>query len=279
VLAILGPTLSDTAYAADPIAQQVGVPVLGISNAAGGITEIGSFIFRNCLGENQLTPQTVRMVKSRLKLRSAALLYADTASNRSGSSGFKKALQDSGITITTEQTFNRGDTVFTDQLLQIGDSRPDALFVSAAGTQASAILVQARGLEMDALPIVGGNAFNSSAVLNNAGSAAEGLVLGSAWTAASPTPRNQEFIRSYRDRFGHEPDQFAAQAYTGVYILAAAIKDADTTSDRRALRNALERVKGLETPLGRFAFKPNREADLPAVVQVFRNGKLELLGK
>ena len=44
VLAIIGPTLSDTALSVDPIAQQAGVPVLAISNAAAGITQIGSFI-------------------------------------------------------------------------------------------------------------------------------------------------------------------------------------------------------------------------------------------
>ncbi len=44
VLAIMGPTLSDTALTVDPLAQQAGVPVLAISNAAGGITQIGNFI-------------------------------------------------------------------------------------------------------------------------------------------------------------------------------------------------------------------------------------------
>ncbi len=72
VVGILGPTLSDTALAVDPIAQQAGVPVLGVSNAGAGITQIGDFIFRDCLSESQLTPQTVKLVKSRLKLRTSA---------------------------------------------------------------------------------------------------------------------------------------------------------------------------------------------------------------
>jgi len=47
---------------------------LAISNAAAGITQIGSFIFRDCLSESQLTPQTIKMVRQRLKIRNAALL-------------------------------------------------------------------------------------------------------------------------------------------------------------------------------------------------------------
>ena len=49
VLAIIGPTLSNTALATDPVAQPAGVPVLGVSNTATGVTEIGNFIFRTSL--------------------------------------------------------------------------------------------------------------------------------------------------------------------------------------------------------------------------------------
>jgi branched-chain amino acid transport system substrate-binding protein len=44
VVAILGPTLSNTARASDPIAQSKGVVVLGVSNTAEGIVEIGDFV-------------------------------------------------------------------------------------------------------------------------------------------------------------------------------------------------------------------------------------------
>ena len=123
VVGILGPTLSDTALAVDPIAQQAGVPVLAISNAAGGLTEIGNFIFRDCLSESQLTPQTVKLVKSRLKLRSAALLYLDTDPNRAGSRGFRSALQDAHVRIAAEQTFQPDTDDFSSRWLNRLDNR------------------------------------------------------------------------------------------------------------------------------------------------------------
>src|SRR5687768_13716148 len=49
VIGLLGPTLSSAAFAADPVAQQAGVPVIGTSNTAEGITEMGSYIFRSSL--------------------------------------------------------------------------------------------------------------------------------------------------------------------------------------------------------------------------------------
>src|SRR3954447_16249340 len=49
VAAILGPTLSSSAFAADPLAQAAGVPVVAISNTADGITEQGDYVFRASL--------------------------------------------------------------------------------------------------------------------------------------------------------------------------------------------------------------------------------------
>ena len=43
---IIGPTLSNAALQADPIAQEAGVPVLGISNTAAGVTDISDYILR-----------------------------------------------------------------------------------------------------------------------------------------------------------------------------------------------------------------------------------------
>ncbi|MBA2731192.1 MAG: ABC transporter substrate-binding protein, partial [Euzebyaceae bacterium] len=56
---IIGPTLSNTAFSTDPVAQDAGVPVLGVSNTAEGITEIGDYIWRNSLTEQQVIPQTI----------------------------------------------------------------------------------------------------------------------------------------------------------------------------------------------------------------------------
>ena len=275
VLAIIGPTLSDTALSVDPFAQQAGVPVLAVSNSASSLTEIGNFIFRDCLSESQLTPQITRMVRSRLKLHNAALLYSDTDPNRAGSHGFKSALQALGVHISAEETFAPGQTDFSPELEEIAATHPDALFITAPSSVAAPILIQARQHGFNNVPIIGSNAFNSDAVLRAAGDAAEGLIVGSAWSAANPSPRNQQFIQSYRTRYGADPDQVAAQAYTGVYILAAAIHDAQTTSDPRAVRDALERLKPLDTPLGMFSFNTAHDADYSPIVQTVRHGRLE----
>ncbi|MGI9148348.1 MAG: ABC transporter substrate-binding protein [Chloroflexota bacterium] len=276
VVAIMGPTLSDTALSVDPLAQQAGVPVLAISNSAAGLTQIGDAIFRDCLTETQLAPQIIKKVRSRLKMHNAALLHSDTDPNRTGSQAFKKALQDMGIRIGAEQVFTPDQTDFASQLDEIRASRPDALFVTAPAHSAASILIQARQHGLTNVPIIGSSSFNSDSVLRSAGEAAEGLIVGSSWSAANLSARNQHFIQSYRGRYGADPDQLAAQAYTGVLILATALRDATSVSDPHAVRDALERVRELDTPLGPFSFDDARDAVYTPSVQIVRQGQFQL---
>jgi branched-chain amino acid transport system substrate-binding protein len=278
VLAIIGPTLSNTAQAADPIAQQAKVPVLAVSNTAGGITSIGDYIFRDSLTEQQVIPQTIAAVKAKINMAKAALLYGnDDAFTKSGYDEFKKALQASGVQITTEQTFAKGDKDFSAQLTVIKGGSPDAVVVSALAEEAAGIVSQGRRLGIEArVPFVGGNGFNSPALIKNAGPAAEGTVVGAAWNAASPNPKSQDFIKKYTVKFGSAPDQFAAQAHAGVYIMAEAIKRAGTTSDRARLRDALAGIKDFDTVLGKFSFTAERDADHPAVIQIVKGDKFEV---
>ncbi len=278
VIGIIGPTLSNTAVSTNQSAQAAGVPVLGVSNTAGGIVEIGNFIFRDSLSEAQVIPNTVRVAKEKRNLRRVAIIYGnDDAFTKAGYEVFKQALRDNGIQVTTEQTYAKGDTDFSAQLTEIKGTNPDAIVASSLANEGTQILVQARQLGINA-PVIGGNGFNSPAVIQNGGAAAEGLIVGAAWNPNNDTPENRKFIEAYRARFGGaQPDQFAAQAYAGVYIMAEAMKAAGPNVDRRSLRDALAGLKGVPTVLGPFGFKDNRDADHPPVVQVVQGAKFDVL--
>lgn len=271
---IIGPTLSNTAQVTNRIAQEAGVPVLAISNTAKGITDIGDFIFRNSLTEAVVIPNTIRIAGEKLGIKKVAVLYGnDDAFTKGGYDAFKKALADSQIEILSEQTFAKGDRDFSPQLTQIKAKGPDAIICSALVEEASGIISQARQLGIpQSVRIIGGNGFNSPALIKNAGEAAEGVVVGAAWNVTSASPLNKKFVETFTARYGNPPDQFAAQAYAGVFIAHEAMKRAGST-DRKAIRDALRGIKDFDTVLGKFSFTEGRDADHAPVVQVVKGGK------
>jgi branched-chain amino acid transport system substrate-binding protein len=117
VSAIIGPTLSSTAFAADPIAQAAGVPVLGTSTTATGITSMGNFIFRDSLLQSGVIPGTLASVVAKYHPRKAALLYESTNEfSKSESEVFKAALQKLGIQLVATESYSKGDSDFRTQL-------------------------------------------------------------------------------------------------------------------------------------------------------------------
>ncbi|MDQ3708280.1 MAG: ABC transporter substrate-binding protein [Actinomycetota bacterium] len=276
VSVIIGPTLSNTAFSTDPVAQDAGVPVLGVSNTAEGVTEIGDYIWRNSLTEQQVIPQTIEAAAGAFDLQNVAALYGDDDSfTVSGHETFVAALEEQGVEVATTQTFAKGNTDFAPQLTAARDAEPDALVVSALAEEAALMLQQAAELGID-VPIIGGNGFNSPAIIEQAGEAAEGVVVGAAWNSASDDPATADFIAAYEEAAGGAPDQFAAQAYTGMNLVAMAVQSS-CSGERDAIRDGFGQIDGVETVLGEFSFTDTRDADHPAVVQVVEDGAFAIL--
>ena len=109
----------------------------------------------------------------------------------------------------------------------------------------------------------------------DAGEAAEGVVVGAAWNSASDSPENADFLEAFKAKHGSEPDQFAAQAYTGLMLVDAAVREG-CSGERDAIKESLLTLKDIPTPLGSFSFE-GREPQHPAVVQVVEGGKFAVL--
>jgi len=272
---ILGPTLSNAAKTTNPIAQEQGVPVLGISNTAAGITEIGDWIFRDSLPETAVIPQTIAKAKESLGLEKVVVMYSnDDAFTESGYQAFEAALADEGIETTETLTFSKADTDFRALLTQAKAAQPDAIVVSGLIEAAIPLVTQARELGLD-MPIIGGNGFNSPQLMADAGEAAEGVVVGAAWNSASESAENAAFLEAFRAKHGGDPDQFAAQAYTGMLLVDAAVREG-CSADRAAIQENLGGLSDIPTPLGSFSFE-EREPQHPAVVQVVEDGAFTVL--
>jgi len=279
VIAVLGPTLSSEAFAADPVAQEAGTVVMGVSNTAAGITDMGDFVFRDSLAEGAVIPGTIAQATEILGIAKAGLLYGnDDDFTVSGYEVFKTALEENGVEITGEETFAKGDVDFNAQLTNLIGTEPDAIVVSALAAEATQIIIQTRALGYDG-PIIGGNGFNSPAVLRDSGADSEGLIVGGAWNYGNPNPSESSvaFVEAYEAAYeGQSPDQFAAQAYTGAWLLATALRCGDSV-DHVAVRDALAGITDFNSPLGVFSFDENRDPLHDPIAQIVVEGKFQPL--
>ena len=275
VVAVIGPTLSTEAVASVPVAQEAGLPVMGVSNTASGLREaLGDFYHRASLPESAVIPGTIAQATAALGLANVGVLYGnDDDFTLSGYDVFVQALADNGVNIVGEETFAKGDVDFNAQLTALLGQNPDALVVSALAAEAIQIINQARQQGFTGT-IIGGNGFNSPAVLTQAAENAEGLIVGGAWNYDNPTPTesSQQFVEAYEAASeGARPDQFAAQAYTGTWLVATAIRCADSV-DHAAVNEAFGKIADMETPLGAFTFDETGEPTHDPIAQIVQGG-------
>ncbi len=278
VVAIIGPTLSNEMFAVGPVTNERKVPTLGTSTTATGITDIGPYIFRTSLPESDVIPVTLKAAMAR-GVKSVALMYAnDDAFSKSGFDVMKAAAEKAGLHIVAIESFGSKDTDFSAQLTKIKGLKPDAVGISALVEPVSGVLLQARQLGFGPETLfIGGNGSNSPKLGEIAGAAADGLIVGSPWFVAKKDPLNTAFVASFQAKYGKAPDQFAAQAYDAMKIMAIAIDRAGAAEPEK-IRDALAKTD-FTGVMGPFSFTANRDPASTAgvVVLVMKGGKFTVL--
>ncbi|MGM4893426.1 ABC transporter substrate-binding protein [Tardiphaga sp. 839_C3_N1_4] len=261
VVAILGPTLSNSAFAADPLAQQAGIPVIASSNTAPGVTKIGDFIFRTSVPEDQVFPTVLGYAVKKHGIKRVALIYGlDDALTRGAHDVQKKAVADLKLEPVGIESYQRGDVDFSAQLTKIRAQNPDAVILGTLAEEAAAILRQARQLGIDSkIVFIGCNANISAKLFELAGPAANGIIVGATWFSGYDSPRSKAFVAAYQKRYGSTPDIYAAQGYDAAYLIAEAIRRADSVTDGKLIRAKLAEITGFDGVLGKFGWTADRD--------------------
>jgi branched-chain amino acid transport system substrate-binding protein len=271
VLAVLGPTFSNSAAAADPVANSLSTTVLAVSNTGPGIVGSCSYpcswIFRDSLGDASSVPANVNYYVKHAHPQSAVVIYPATDPfGVSTAQITTKAFTASGVNHVSS-TAILDPTALTGPVQSALASHPTVVAITASSATVAGALIKELRSQGFGGQILGGNAFNSPTAAATAGPSGKGARSGAAWYLGNQSPVNRAFVSAYKKRYGASPDQFAALAYTGVQLLAKAARSAplrfaSTADDRLALKTALARVR-MTTPLGSFHFTADHDVDQP----------------
>lgn len=275
ISAIIGPTLSGEMKAVAPVAEQNGIPILGTSTTAQGIPEIGEYVFRDSIPETMAVPAAVEAAVDKFDVETVAVMYGDDDEyTKTGYEAMELAIDELDLDVLTTETFQKGQSDYKSILANIKDLDPDLILTSAFYNEGAVIMKQARSAGIDT-PFVGGNGFNSPEVIEIAGDASDGLIVGTPYFAESDDEDVEEFVKDYTDEVGKAPDQFAAQAYDGLYIVAEALERAGD-ADRDTLRDALSETEDFDGVLANISFDEDGDVVMEPQVLEIKDGEFQL---
>ncbi|MBD1211229.1 MAG: ABC transporter substrate-binding protein [Dolichospermum circinale Clear-D4] len=265
VVGIIGPTLSQQAFSADPVAERAKVPVIAASNTAKGIPELGDYIARVSVPIAKVAPNAVKAaLKQNPNIKKVAVFYAQNdAFNKSETEIFQKTVKDAKLEIVTVQKFQTTDTDFQSQITNAMNLKPDLVIISGLAADGGNLVRQLRELGYKGL-IIGGNGLNSSNILTVCKALCDGVIIAQAYSPDHANNINQKFRQIYLDQYKKEPPQFSAQAFTALQVYVEALKALDNKSKINKLplpqlRTALNKqilAGKYDTPLGEISFTP-----------------------
>lgn len=269
VVGIVGPTLSQQAFSADPIAEQAKVPVLGPSNTAKGIPQIGNYIARVSAPVAVVAPNALQAaLEINPNIKKVAVLYAQNdAFSKSETGTFQKTVTDTlKLDLVTVQQFQTTDTDFTTQATNVINEKPDLVIISGLAADGGNLVKQLRELGYTGL-IIGGNGLNTANIFPVCQKFCDGIIIAQAYSFAQENEVNKAFREAYKAEQKKEPPQFSGQAFTGVQVFVEALIALDnktklSTLDLAQIREQLNTqilAGKYDTPLGEISFDPEGE--------------------
>ena len=147
---------------------------------------------------------------------------------------FRQEAEEQPFEIVAAEAFTNGSVDFSAQLQSLKDAGAELVYLPFYYDEIAVVLKQAK--DMDFAPIWFG-VDGMDGLLTVEGfdqSLAEGCILLTPFSADAEDELTVNFVTKYQELYGEVPNQFAADAYDGMYILKAAIEKAGATPDMSA---------------------------------------------
>ena len=280
VTATVGYINTGVALASQRFFQEAKIPVMNNVATGSVITtqfkdQPENYIFRNSAHDSIQAPMIVEEAITRRGFKKVAILADSTNYGQLGRADLETALKAKGLTPVAVEKFNIKDVDMTPQLLKAKEAGAEAILTYAIGPELAQIANGMTKLGWK-VPMVGSWTLSMANFIDNAGPGGEGARMPQTFIQEGDTPKRKAFIESYLKTFKPKNNRIdspvsAAQGYDSIFLLAAAIKQANSTDGpkiKEALENLNTKVEGVVTTYDKPFTKDDHEA-ITANIPVF----------
>ena len=279
-VAVLGPPQSTADLAIKPVANDKKMPTLSLGAADDQVVPVTPYMWMTAPLSSQVAKVCVDFVKSQGKSKLAMLFDTKNAYAVAGHDATKKILDQAGIQLIADESFETTQTNFAPQLAKITDAKPDFLLVWATGAP-PVVITKAWADLKNGIPLMMTAAEASTLYAQPAGAAAEGVfvqasmgVLGQSLPASNKFKKLiDDFAGPFQQANGYYPPQFAWDGMVATTFLVDAITRKGATSEQ--IKDGLDSID-LDTPQGHYTFSPQKHSGMPDssnVMSVIKDGQ------
>lgn len=256
VMAIIGPLASKTALAAAKKAQELGIPIITLTQKD-GITAEGDMVFRNFLTPSKEIKKLLDQAMKEMGLKRFGILYPDNSYGQFFMNLFWDEVEVRGGSITAVESYGPDETDFaaeikkmvglhyprpasvTQMLRERGkpesekgrEGRPDseeglepivdfdAVFIPDNHQRVALIAPQFPFYNIFNVRFLGTSLWESAELIEMTGEYIQGAIFPSGFFAESETESTKEFVELYKENFESDPGILAANGYDTIRFL------------------------------------------------------------
>ncbi len=277
----LGGVLSGETTSIVAAAKDDGILVLTPSGSAKAAIEGNDNAFRVCFSDSSQGTSSAQYIAQNNLPKDVAVFYASDVDYSKGLyDTFKAEAANQGINILVEQTFTAdSSTDFSTQIQAIKDSGAKLIFIPIYAAEAATFLTQAKAANAFAEDTIFYGCDGLDGILQKIDDPknAENVMMLTPFAADDPAELTQKFVASYKAQFnGAVPDQFAADGYDAIYVIAEAIKKADLKPGAEDDFNAkiVKAMTEIEVNgvTGKMTWQADGETNKAALAMIIRDG-------
>ena len=232
---LLGTVTSAPCVAVGEVAQEDNTFMLTPSGTAVDCVKYDN-AFRVCFSDPMQGIESAKYIGDNKLAKKVAAIYDSSDVYSTGIyQAFAEEAENQLFEIVAAEAFTaESKSDFSVQLQKAKDAGAELVFLPFYYSEASLVLKQAAGMNYSPIFFGCDGMDGILAVEGFDANLANDLIFLSPFTPTSEDEAIQNFVTSFQDTYGGTPNQFAADAYDGIYAIKAAVEKAGSTADMSA---------------------------------------------
>ena len=284
IVALIGPTRTDTGMAMIPTLEKEGIPTFMHAGGDVIITPVRKWVFKSPYRAADAMERIVHYLKKHNLLK-IGFLHSSDGFGKDGAAIVDRLAPKFGFEVLAKETFDLKDVDMTAQLTRINAKGPQAIIFWTIGPPMGITTKNARALGIK-VPLFQCHGAAEPIFFKLAGDAAEGVMMPSTKITVADQlldtdiqkKKLVEYIKEYEAKFKETPGTMVAYGADAAYLLLEAIKKAGP--DRAKVRDTLEGIKGYVGLSGIYNLSPEDHTGTTAkdiVLVKAEKGKFKLI--
>ena len=261
VLAIIGPSTSGETMKIKSVAEEGKTILISCAAAEVIVNPVAKYVFKTPQMDRDAVIKIFQQMKF-MKLTKAGVLSSNSGFGDAGKKQIEKLAPEYGIQIVANEVYDKAATDLTAEVTKVKASGAEAIINWSIEPAQAIVIKNARQLGFKG-PIFQSHGFGNVKYAQAAGEAAEGVIFPAGRLLVAdllPSDHPQKAVlmqykKDYETKYKEEASTFGGHAYDAMTILTKAIEKAGST-DKEAVRTAIENLKGIVGTGGVFSFSP-----------------------